>query len=106
MSEALDAGFADPVLGAQSTFRAVMEALSRPGTAQPIAFPATPPIPLTAELAAVALTLFDHDTAVWLDPALMELDAVCTWLAFHTGAPVTTVSAWRVQHGRAGVTPA
>lgn len=90
MSEALEAGFADPVLGAQSTFRAVMDALARPGTAQPIIFPATPPAPLTAELAAVALTLLDHDTPVWLDPALVESDAVCTWLAFHTGAPVTT----------------
>ena len=90
MSEALEAGFADPVLGAQSTFRAVMDALARPGTAQTVDFPAAPPKPLTAELAAVALTLFDHDTPVWLDPALMESDAVCTWLAFHTGAPVTT----------------
>ncbi len=93
MSEALEAGFADPVLGAQSTFRAVVDALARPGTAQPIAFPATPPLPLTAELAAVALTHFDHDTPVWLDPTLMESDAVCTWLAFHTGAPVTTTPA-------------
>jgi alpha-D-ribose 1-methylphosphonate 5-triphosphate synthase subunit PhnH len=90
MSEALEAGFADPVLGAQTTFRAVMDALARPGIAQPIAFPSIPPMPLTAELAAVALTLLDHDTAVWLDPALMEADAVCSWLAFHTGAPVTT----------------
>ena len=90
MSEALEAGFADPVLGAQSTFRAVMDALARPGTAQAITFPSIPPTPLTAELAAVALTLFDHDTPVWLDPALMESDAVCAWLAFHTGAPVTT----------------
>jgi alpha-D-ribose 1-methylphosphonate 5-triphosphate synthase subunit PhnH len=93
MTEALEAGFADPVLGAQSAFRAIMDALARPGTAQAIAFPAAPPAPLTAELAAIALTLFDHDTPVWLDPALVETDAVRDWLAFHTGAPVTVQAA-------------
>jgi alpha-D-ribose 1-methylphosphonate 5-triphosphate synthase subunit PhnH len=90
MSEALEAGFADSVLGAQSSFRALMDSLARPGTPQPLSVDAVPPAPLTAELAAVALTLLDHDTPVWLDPVLAESDAVCDWLAFHTGAPVTT----------------
>lgn len=89
MSEALEAGFPDAVLGAQSVFRAVMDALARPGTRQAIEFAATPPAPLTAELAAVALTLCDHDTPVWLDPALAGAEAVGQWLAFHTGAPIT-----------------
>jgi alpha-D-ribose 1-methylphosphonate 5-triphosphate synthase subunit PhnH len=90
MTDALEAGFSDPVLGAQSSFRAIMDALARPGTTQALAFPATPPAPLTAELAAIALTLLDHDTPVWLDPALLESDGASDWLAFHTGAPVTT----------------
>jgi alpha-D-ribose 1-methylphosphonate 5-triphosphate synthase subunit PhnH len=90
MSATLEAGFDDPVLGGQRVFRAIMDALARPGTVQAIVFDATPPAPLTPELAAVALTLCDHDTPVWLDPALLEADAVCEWLAFHTGAPLTT----------------
>lgn len=90
MADALEAGFDDPVLGGQRVFRAIMDALSRPGTIQAIDFPSVPPAPLTRELAAVALTLCDPDTPVWLDPALMESDAVCEWLAFHTGAPLTT----------------
>lgn len=89
MSAALEAGFADPVFGAQAAFRAIMEAMARPGTTQPLAPGFVPPPPLTAELAAVALTLLDQDTPVWLDPELAEADAVCDWLAFHTGAPIT-----------------
>lgn len=90
MSAALEAGFDDAVIGARSTFRAIMDALARPGTTQSLSFESTPPAPLTAGLAAVALTILDHDTAVWLDPSLAESDAVVGWLAFHTGAPITT----------------
>ncbi len=90
MSDALEAGFDDPVLNGQRVFRAIMDALSRPGRLLAIEPPPEPPAPLTAELAAVALTLCDHDTPVWLDPALLEADAVCQWLAFHTGAPPIT----------------
>lgn len=83
-------GFADQVLGAQSVFRAIMDALARPGTVQSIATDAAPPAPLTAELAAVALTLCDHDTPVWLDPVLAASPAITGWIAFHCGAPVTS----------------
>lgn len=89
MSEVLDAGFADPVLGAQSAFRAIMEALARPGMVQRLALPAAAPEPLSPRLAAVALTLLDHDSKVWMDPELMRSPAVRDWVAFHTGAPLT-----------------
>ncbi|MGV3491410.1 MAG: phosphonate C-P lyase system protein PhnH [Devosia sp.] len=91
--DTIEGGFADQVLGAQSVFRAIMDALARPGTVQSIASDAAPPAPLTAELGAVALTLCDHDTPVWLDPVLAASPAVTGWIAFHCGAPTTADSA-------------
>lgn len=90
METTIEGGFADLVLGAQNVFRAVMNALARPGTVQSIASDAAPPAPLTPELGAVALTLCDHDTLVWLDPVLAANEAVVKWLAFHCGAPLTS----------------
>ena len=87
--EAIEGGFADQVLGAQSVFRAIMEALARPGTVQPMVSEAAPPLPLTPELGAVALTLCDHDTPVWLDPVLAATPEIAGWIAFHCGAPIT-----------------
>ena len=82
-------GFADPVHDAQGTFRAVMDALARPGQPRPLASGLAPPAPLTPELAAVALTLTDADTPVWLDAALAAVPDVAAYLRFHTGAPLT-----------------
>ena len=53
----LPAGFADKVLSAQSTFRAVMDAMARPGSIQRIAAVAGTPRPMMSGTAAVALTL-------------------------------------------------
>lgn len=38
--------------------------------------------------AAIALTLFDHDTPLWLDARMVESSDLVKWLKFHTGAPV------------------
>jgi alpha-D-ribose 1-methylphosphonate 5-triphosphate synthase subunit PhnH len=77
-------GFADPVLGAQSCFRAVLEALSRPGRICEAGVGLTPPAPLSSAAAAVLLTLTDADTPLWLEPAA---EPAWEWLAFHAGAP-------------------
>ena len=82
-------GFADPVHDAQAAFRAVMDALARPGRIRPLGPGLTPPAPLTPELAAVALALTDADTPVWLDAALADAPDVAAYLRFHTGAPLT-----------------
>ena len=84
----LPAGFADKVLSAQSTFRSVMDAMARPGSVQRIAAAAGTPSSVMRGAAAIALTLFDHDTPVWLDPMMSETLDVAKWLKFHTGAPV------------------
>jgi alpha-D-ribose 1-methylphosphonate 5-triphosphate synthase subunit PhnH len=80
---ALTPGFADPVLDSQACFRAVLDALARPGTIHAVAAPAEPPAPLDRATAAVLLTLADGDTPVWLDDAAR---AAAPWLAFHCGA--------------------
>src|SRR4030081_1988903 len=82
------AGFADNVLSAQSTFRSVMDAMARPGSVQRVAAAAGMPAPMMRGTAAIALTLFDHDTPLWLDPLMSATSDVTKWLKFHTGAPV------------------
>ena len=84
----LPAGFADKVLSAQSTFRSVMDAIARPGSVQRIVAAAGTPAAMMRGTASIALTLFDHDTPVWLDPLMSETSEVTKWLKFHTGAPV------------------
>ncbi|PRD44905.1 phosphonate C-P lyase system protein PhnH [Phyllobacterium phragmitis] len=82
----LDGGFAQPVFDAQATFRAIMDAMARPATITPVFPRAVPPAPLQPLTGAVACTLIDADTPVWLDPALGGSEALRAWLAFHTNA--------------------
>ena len=84
----LPAGFADKVLSAQSTFRSVMDAMARPGTVQRVVASVGTPGPMMCGTAAIALTLFDHDTPIWLDARMSETSEVAKWLKFHSGAPV------------------
>lgn len=77
-------GFADPATDAQSCFRAVLDAMSRPGTIASAGAGLRPPAPLDPATAAVLLTLADADTPLWLDPAAA---AAADWAAFHCGAP-------------------
>ena len=84
----LRAGFADKVLSAQSTFRSVMDAMARPGSVQRIQPAAGATDIMMRGTAALALTLFDHDTPIWLDPVMSATPDVAKWLKFHTSAPV------------------
>jgi alpha-D-ribose 1-methylphosphonate 5-triphosphate synthase subunit PhnH len=86
MTASLSAGFADPVLDAQACFRAVLDAMARPGRVHRLPGRPAPPAPLGAAAAAVLLTLADADTPVWLDAGA----AAEAWLRFHAGAPVVT----------------
>ncbi|MCW3475762.1 phosphonate C-P lyase system protein PhnH [Limobrevibacterium gyesilva] len=76
-------GFADPVLGAQSCFRAVLDAMARPGSRHAAGAGLTPPAPLDPATAAVLLTLVDVETPLWFDPGCA---AAQDWIAFHCGA--------------------
>jgi alpha-D-ribose 1-methylphosphonate 5-triphosphate synthase subunit PhnH len=84
----LPAGFTDKVLSAQSTFRSVMDAMARPGSVQCIASAAGTPAAMMRGTAAIALTLFDHDTPIWLDAKMSATPDVAKWLKFHTSARV------------------
>jgi alpha-D-ribose 1-methylphosphonate 5-triphosphate synthase subunit PhnH len=86
MSTDLSPGFADPVADAQACFRAVLDAMARPGRVYETGG-ATAPAPLCAAAGAALLTLADHETPVWLGPGLHGARG---WIAFHTGAAVAT----------------
>lgn len=78
-------GFAEPVADAQACFRAVLDAMARPGRIYAAGSGLTPPAPLSPATAAVLLTLADHDTPLWLD---RNAAAARDWIAFHCGAPI------------------
>ena len=88
----LPAGFADKVLSAQTTFRSVMDAMARPGSVQQVVAAVGTPSSLMRGTAAIALTLFDHDTPIWLDAKFSETTEVAKWLKFHASAPVVADS--------------
>lgn len=81
---ALTPGFADPVLDAQATFRAVLAAMSRPGRIERAGAALRPPAPMAPAAAAVLLTLADAGTALWHDAG----EDAAAWLRFHCGAPL------------------
>ena len=77
-------GFADPVRDSQACFRAVLDAMARPGRVHAVGAAMDPPPVLHPATAAVLLTLADAETPLWLDPAAA---AARDWIAFHCGAP-------------------
>ncbi|TIQ38366.1 MAG: phosphonate C-P lyase system protein PhnH [Mesorhizobium sp.] len=92
-TQSIEGGFADPVFNAQVVFRAIMDAMARPGSVQALPALAHPPAPLSATAGAVALSLCDNDTPVWIDPRLQAEASVKAWLGFHTGAPLANTPA-------------
>ena len=84
MTDDLSAGFADPVSDAQASFRALLDAMSRPGQVHRVTNTQAPP-PLANATGATILTLVDHQTTLWLDPAAASAER---WITFHTGAPI------------------
>lgn len=81
---ALAAGLTDGVHDAQQAFRAVLDALARPGQLRWIG-PALPGVALGGAMARLLLSLCDDDTPVWWQG---EAAGLPHWLRFHVGAPV------------------
>lgn len=88
ISAAVTRALSDPVHGAQQTFRALLEAMSRPGRLQELPARALhgieAPPPLGLGTAAALLTLLDAETSVCLAGA-MASEPVRAWLRFHCG---------------------
>jgi alpha-D-ribose 1-methylphosphonate 5-triphosphate synthase subunit PhnH len=82
------AGFADPALEAQATFRRLLEAIAHPGriVMAPERLPA-PPAPLLAPAYAAALTLLDFETPLWVEPSLAT-PGVIDSLRLQCGCPI------------------
>jgi len=87
-TEALSGGFGKPVFESQSVFRMLMDGMARPGTIRAVSPDVGQPEPLGGAAGAIALTLCDHETPVWLSAGLSK-SAVGEWIGFHTGAPIT-----------------
>ena len=90
IQDSLSGGFASPAIESAHAFRAILEALSRPGVIRRLAG-ACPPAPLSAAAGTLALTLLDGTTPVHLAGA-HDCPALRDWLTFHTGAPLVPAS--------------
>lgn len=89
----LQPGFPDPVDDSQSIFRAVLDALSRPGRLAGLdALPGCLAPPLQQPTVAILLALADADTPVWLDGAARQ-DDIAGYLRFHCGCPLVDAPA-------------
>lgn len=87
-------GFADATHDAQAVFRAVLDALSRPGRLQTLAASdgLQAPAPLSRGLTAVLLTLLDAETSLHLDGPLAS-DTAWLYARFHTGVQPAALEA-------------
>lgn len=83
-ADALAGGFADPPVQAAVAFRAVLDALARPGRIVALAG-ALPPAPASVAAGVLLLTLADGTTPVWIAPSHAG-GRLARWLAFHCGA--------------------
>jgi alpha-D-ribose 1-methylphosphonate 5-triphosphate synthase subunit PhnH len=81
-------GFENPVLGPQQTFRAILEAMAKPGIPVKIRSRLFFPEGLNTASAAVCLTLFDDETPLWTD--LNWNSSVINWFQSQCGCSVVT----------------
>lgn len=88
LSSAVKPAFRDPPRDAQAVFRAVMNAMARPGRILPLPADFTCPAPLIPTAAAILIALADYETPIWLDRALSGADGVAEFLRFHTGGRI------------------
>ena len=81
----LSGGFVDHAVQSATAFRALLQAMARPGLIF-VVNGAEPPAPLSIAAGVAVLTLCDADTMIYLAPSV-DNDDIRAWIAFHTGAP-------------------
>jgi alpha-D-ribose 1-methylphosphonate 5-triphosphate synthase subunit PhnH len=91
MSEAAASGggFADPAIDAASVFRALLEAMARPGRIERLPSLLAAPPALGAAATQLCLTLCDLDTPLWIDP-VHATEESAAYLRFHAGCPLVS----------------
>jgi alpha-D-ribose 1-methylphosphonate 5-triphosphate synthase subunit PhnH len=82
------AGFANPVIGPQQTFRTIVEAMAHPGQLIKIKSKLETPVMLNLASAAACLTLLDDETPLWTD--LSWNSEAVNWFQIHCGCSVVT----------------
>ena len=87
-TNALAPGLPDGVHDSQQAFRAVLDALARPGQVRTIG-PALRGVALGGAMARLLLSLTDDESPVWWQHADTGLQY---WLRFHVGAPLAAQS--------------
>ncbi len=85
---ALTGGFSQAPTQSARAFRAILDALSRPGTIHDVTG-ATPPAPLSPAAGVLLLTLADGTTPVHL-AGKADTPETRDWITFHTGAPLVS----------------
>lgn len=83
----LQPGFRSPVADSQRVFRAILVAMSDPGSQHGVPIDLAPPPVLGRTAAAICLALLDYETPVWLDEATGD-DEARAYLRFHCGCPL------------------
>ncbi|MEC7762948.1 MAG: phosphonate C-P lyase system protein PhnH [Pseudomonadota bacterium] len=86
LDDALSGDFADAPREAARAFRAVLDAMARPGRIVDIVGGAAP-APISPAAATLMLTLCDAETPLYLAPGY-DGAAIRQWIAFHIGAPI------------------
>ena len=82
----ISAGFDNPPIDSQATFRAIMTALAEPGSIREIPLMRARAPGLSQAMTALVLTLADFETKVWFDEGAASQAA--SYTRFHTGASV------------------
>ena len=85
-------GFTDAVHQSQACFRSILKAMSEPGLIETLTIESHAPEGIEPASWALALTLFDADTRLWLSPSLATFDAISSNLRFHCQANIVTSS--------------
>lgn len=79
-------GFENPTYDSIKVFRAVANAMAKPGAIFQVHARPPAPVQLSPACAALCLTLLDADTPLWIQN---NLPLVSDYLRFHCGCPIT-----------------